>query len=171
MFTCKEDYRNLSTNEGIAIHIQNNGFYKTTHLTGTTGLILTDVTISNESDSLVAFWLFTCDYHSNFVLSDTNYSILYPDCDANYPELIVLGAKENLKLPLLIKKESSTTKWQGFKIGFVMIRESQFHFPSDFLGTLEDLKLEGKQVIWSDSLSLVSTLNSSLQEVLCDKKK
>ncbi len=51
MLTCKEDYRNLSTNEGIAVHIQNNGFYKTTHPTGTTGLMLIDVTISNESDS------------------------------------------------------------------------------------------------------------------------
>jgi hypothetical protein len=167
--TCTEDHQNLPTDEEITIQVQNNGFYRINHSTGTTSLQLTDVTISNESDSLVAFWLFTCDYQSNFVLSDTNYSVLLPDCDANYPELIVLEAKKNLKLPLLIKKENSVTKWQGFKIGFVRIGESQFHFPSDFLRILEDFKMKGKQVIWSDSLSLVPALNNSFQEVLCDK--
>jgi hypothetical protein len=119
--------------------------------------------IINRDRDICKFWINKCGYLSNVLLKSSDYEILPPVCDNDFPELISLKPNQSINLPLLIsKKIADSSRILNDRFGFVFINEFQYALGDKV--NLIDLALEfkrnEKQMIWTKNSIFGLPLNN-----------
>jgi len=143
-------------NMGIAIKPTIIGRYSLDNEKCTLDNYLVEIKLVNVGDATIKFWIFSCSCFLNFVLDNKDFSLIGNSCDANYPELIELKSQQSLTIPIVIKnRDSSKIKMPKFKIGFVLVFESQHKFELNLMKTVDNFKKTQSQILWSNEIDLI----------------
>ena len=109
------------------------------------------ISIVNNSDSPIKFWLMSCSWQDNFITPSKNLFLFIDPCDANYPQIESLTAhsKKYLNAVLLVLNADTNSVYQ--KLGFIYINQPEYNFDLDYKEVLSKRREDMKNIVWSNS--------------------
>jgi hypothetical protein len=115
-----------------------------------------EITIRNNSDSVLHFWEMTCSWQMNYIFSDTTISFLWPGCDGNYPTTITIEPRKVYSHKCFINSEHPINEIinREIKVGFILVRKEDYVFTSDYHELLIKKRSSQQNLIWSNSFKL-----------------
>jgi hypothetical protein len=119
-----------------------------------------DLSLVNNSDSTINFWMWTCAWDWNFISNKKDAFILGPECPKNIQTIWNLEKKQKIDFNGLIAVLDSTNLDLEVRIGFIYIQKNEGQRlieitpppPGD--SVLFKMHNKHENVIWSDSFKL-----------------
>jgi hypothetical protein len=122
------------------------------------------VSLTNNSDSAISFWLMSCSWEDNFLINNTYIYFAGKDCDKNAPEIVTIKSKATILLTTTLNR---ATMWDNpcqncigqisnvrtTKIGLIYIDKEHCKGLFDYLNISGDKSL-WNTIIWSNLLNL-----------------
>jgi hypothetical protein len=82
-----------------------------------------DLSLVNNTDSTVHFWMFTCSWNTNFITNYQDIQIVGPfKCIKNFPKVYDLDKNQKINFKGLIAIKDSFDLNKKIKLGFIYIR-------------------------------------------------
>jgi hypothetical protein len=113
------------------------------------------ITIRNNTDHLISFWMMKCSWEDNFLINNDYFYFIGRGCDGNYPYVVNLKPNERKILNSTIIKQNHTRYQQveTTRFGLIYIDKAHCENPFDFDDIIGD-KSKHDVIIWSNSLYL-----------------
>lgn len=112
------------------------------------------LSITNKSDSGVAFWLKSCSWYENMIINNDYVYLGSWACDSNCPCVIRLKKDEVLELyAYLVKNKKAYSKIDATRLGLIYIDTAICHGMNTY-DTIVGDKSKYNRIIWSNSLML-----------------
>ena len=119
--------------------------------------LYTQITLINNTDSVLNYWLMSCSWEDNFVFNCNYLNFYFPDCIHNSPQLSKLLPYESKIFNCIVKlNENSNNDFKDTcRIGFIFIKDFEYSLTkdSDFRQLLIN-KVKRKFVLWSNTFSI-----------------
>ena len=127
---------------------------KKLHLSSTFELECYPVKISliNNTDSTIRYWIMTCSWEYNFVLTSDSVNLFGLGCDGNFPTSRVILPRDTIVYKneyLKVFRWPEKQKTANVRLGFILIRENESTV-NTFEGILSEKRKIKTDVIWSD---------------------
>ena len=120
-----------------------------------------DLSLENNTDSTIHFWMMTCSWDDNFITNYQNVRIISPlVCDSNFPTIYDIDKNTKINFKGLITIKDSFDINKLIKIGFIYIKSNERDRlieltpppPGDSI-QLKDHNTHNS-IIWSDYFSI-----------------
>lgn len=114
------------------------------------------ISIKNNSDSTIRFWIMSCSWEDNFVFNSDSIRIFGLGCDKNFPKKIELPANGTLVYNnryIKVCGWGAIQKQAILKLGFIVIRVNDFselNHDKSFSDVLLEKKNRKRDIIWCD---------------------
>ena len=115
------------------------------------------LSLENNTDSTIQFWMNSCSWNDNFLSNDTNIYVLGPlECPGNFPKLFTIDANNKLNFNSLLAVDDTFNLAKEIKIGFIYIKSDEESriieitppVPGDSLALIRHNTHD--KIIWSD---------------------
>lgn len=120
-----------------------------------------DLSLVNNTDSTVNFWMNTCRWNDNFVTNIPNIRIIGPlECTRNFPKVFDLDRKAIMSFRGLISIQDSFDYSRMIRIGFIYIKSNEFGRLSEITLPSPDAIIQAnkrsiyKSIIWSEYFTI-----------------
>lgn len=117
---------------------------------------LTNIELVNNTDSTFKYWTMTCAWQVNWVSDNDSLRLLQEDCTRNFPVIEEINMRDKVlyKGIICVKNNLINVEEQSFKLGLVLIKDTDLSESSDFLDTLFLKSHNGKYILWSEPFQL-----------------
>jgi hypothetical protein len=115
---------------------------------------LVDVSLVNNSDSIIKFIAFTCTTYFNVLFNSEGLSMFRYKCAVNYPNIFTLNPKQKFTVPLILRDTSNMSSEKEIKFGFILSELKYFKKNIDPDVTLREMRERKENVIWSQPIQL-----------------
>jgi len=114
--------------------------------------------IINNTNSKVRFWILSCWWEDNCIFNCKNIVFHYPKCYKNSLDIKEIASGGCLIYTGIIKviNNISLNNEEGFKLGFILIKENEYRKNMDFDKILLDKINKNKDIIWCDNLIFIN---------------
>ena len=115
-----------------------------------------EILMINKSNSPIKFWMWSCSWVENWETNSKNVIFDYPDCNNNVPIISTINPNGKLIITgkLKVLKENYDLM-KNIRIGFIMIREDEYHEETfNFYEILGNKHKENKDIYWSEPFNI-----------------
>jgi hypothetical protein len=150
--------QNVKTNHDFLVKIDNIHRVPKDSIKGWKSLLYSmDLSLINNTDSIINFWMFNCGWQENFITNFNDVRIIGAlECTRNFPETYKIEKNQALTRHGLIEIPDSSYLGKDLRVGFIYIDSDEEYRlieiepppPGDSISLIKHNS--HKKIIWSD---------------------
>lgn len=151
-FSSFNNVHNIQKNLQVKVIIGNK-FYYQSHFVKKCELYPIKITLINNTDSILRFWVMSCSWERSFVFNTNAIGFFNLGCDKDVADHKILAARKSLTYNgyLQISNRSSLKKTNNLKLGFIIIRECDPFKEINLIKILQAKNKSKKGINWCET--------------------
>ena len=100
------------------------------------------MTVKNESDSVLSFWMMSCSWQDNFTINDSLFMFKPLICDKNYPikQKLSKGGSFSIRTIVFAKNKRNNSILKPLTFAFIPVFENEYPVSKENI-TLDTINL------------------------------
>ena len=117
------------------------------------------IELINNTDSVFRFWTETCSWQRNWIFVNSSFNF-YVDCKSNFPQMSQIEPNERIIYNGIIAIDDTThlSGIKELKLGFVLVKKNEVKHAYEYIPLLMDKIKTRKDIIWSETFKIPSSL-------------